>query len=82
MRNNILTLIKFRYIKIILIKHSAAMGAAYRALAGAEKSEKSFHEITKNSADLVKIASPNKTRTAHYKRQGFFMLFSDYFRNF
>ena len=47
------------------------MGAAYRALAGAEKSEKSFHEITKNSADLVKIASPNKTRTAHYKRQGF-----------
>jgi len=50
-------------------EHSAAMGAAYRALAGAEKSEKSFHEITKNSADLVKIASPNKTRTAHYKRQ-------------
>ena len=58
------------------------MGAAYRGLAGVEKSEKSFHEITKNSADLVKIASPNKTRTAHYKRQGFFTLFSDYFRNF
>lgn len=55
------------------LKHSAAMGAAYRALAGAEKSEKSFHEITKKSADLVKIASPNKTRTAHYKRHGFFM---------
>ena len=49
------------------------MGAAYRALAGAEKSEKSFHEITKKSADLVKIASPNKTRTAHYKRNGFFI---------